>query len=379
MLRQFLIGYEYVPEVSRLVLKKFSNGWKSIYWVALLSLIVSGYYYFLASPRFATEVQFLVEEAGVQNDLSGLVSLGAISGSTRDSLIVKEFIESRTMAEKLDDEIDLKTHFQSSEVDVLSRLSRTATSEEYWQYYQKRISVYHDEMSDLILVEAQAFNPEYSMRLAKEIIKASEEFINNLGEKMVREQVGYAEVEVKRAHELMNEWQSKLLNFQQENRFFDPVQETGAMVNGINELQLQLIKAETRLKQLTAVMRENAPEVKAQKYLIESLNSQLSEERSKITSNPGNGIGRVNMDFQEISLSNSLATDLYKSSLVSLDKIRSQSLQKLKHLLIVEGPMLAEEAKYPRQLYSVVSWILAMLLVYFVINMLFAVIKEHRD
>merc|ERR1711879_452989 len=104
-----------------------------------------------------------------------------------------------------------------------------------------------------------------------------------------------------------------------------------------------------------------------------------SEERSRMTNNSSNGFSRVNIDFQEISLSNTLATDLYRSSLVSLDNIRSQSLQKLKHLLIVEAPILAEEAKYPSRLYSVASWVMAMLILYFMMRIVIAVVKEHRD
>lgn len=347
--------------------------------VLILMVVASGYYGMVASDRYAVETQFVIKESGAQVELSGLASLGAVSATAKDALVIKAFIESREMAEQLDKAIGLKAHFQTPDIDFVSRLPQEATSEMYLQYYLDLITVYHDEMSDIVRVEVQAFTPEFALLLGNTILEISEKFINELGDKMAKEQVRYAESEVERTHKLLKEWQRRLLVFQDKNRLFNPEQESGAILNGINELQLQSIKAEARLKELTAVMREDSPEVLAQKNLIRSLQQQLAEERQRMTDESGGGFSKINLDFQEITLGAELAGELYKSSLVSLDAIRSQALQKLKHVLVVEAPLLPQESKYPDRIYNIISWFIALMIAYFIVRMVIAVIKEHRD
>lgn len=345
----------------------------------VFTALIVVYFGVVASPRYAAESQFVVKESGAQTELTGLASLGAVTSSTRDSLIIKAFIESRAMAKKLNEAVGLRNHYEDSSVDFLSRLPADATAEEYLEYYQRHITVVHDETSDILEVELQAFDPEFALHASEVLLSIAEAFINDLGDKMAREQMAYAQGEVERAHGLLKNTQRDLLAFQEENRLFNPEQEGGAILEGVNTLQVELIKAQARLKELNAVMRDDSAEVRAQTNLIQSLEQQLKEERGRLTQEANGGFNKINMDFKELALNGELATDLYTSSLTSLESARSQAMQKLKHLLVVEAPLLPEEAKYPRRLYNIITWFVGLMLVYLIGRLLFAVIKEHRD
>ncbi|WP_051219374.1 hypothetical protein [Oceanobacter kriegii] len=345
----------------------------------VFTALIVVYFGVVASPRYAAESQFVVKESGAQTELTGLASLGAVTSSTRDSLIIKAFIESRAMAKKLNEAVGLRKHYEDSSVDFLSRLPADATAEEYLEYYQRHITVVHDETSDILEVELQAFDPEFALHASEVLLSIAEAFINDLGDKMAREQMAYAQGEVERAHGLLKNTQRDLLAFQEENRLFNPEQEGGAILEGVNTLQVELIKAQARLKELNAVMRDDSAEVRAQTNLIQSLEQQLKEERGRLTQEANGGFNKINMDFKELALNGELATDLYTSSLTSLESARSQAMQKLKHLLVVEAPLLPEEAKYPRRLYNIITWFVGLMLVYLIGRLLFAVIKEHRD
>ena len=83
--------------------------------VVLASLFVIGYYGIVASPRYASQAQFVVKQAGA-NELSipGLAAIGSASPSTRDALIVQEYIQSIEMAQALDQELGLKAHYENT-------------------------------------------------------------------------------------------------------------------------------------------------------------------------------------------------------------------------------------------------------------------------
>lgn len=348
--------------------------------VLLASILVVGYYTVIASPRYATSTQFVVKEAGTnETALMGIAALGTTSSSMRDALIIKEYVESREMAVALDKAIGLKAHYQNHEWDTLSRLSASATVEDYVDFYQKHISVRHDELSDIVHIEVQAFTPEYSLLLGQTLLEQSEQFINSLGDKMAKEQLAYAQKEVERLYTNMKDQQQQLVHFQNNNELYSPEEQGSALLTAIGNLQGQIITAQAKLKEMLAVMRDDAAEVKSQRILIKSLQQQLNEEQGKLTSDDQKSLNQITANFQEIKLNTELATGLYQAGLSSMEVVRADAYRKLKHLLIVQHPAQPETDQYPRRIYSIVTWFVSLLLVYLLGRLIWAIVKEHQE
>ena len=215
--------------------------------------------------------------------------------------------------------------------------------------------------------------------MSRQLLLISEEFINGLGDKMIREQLEYAQEAVTRAHGVLQEEQKKLLDFQDANRLYSPEQEGGAILQAVNNLQAQIIGEQAKLKNMLATMHDSIPAVKSQKDLIRSLEAQLQEEKKKLASPDAESFNKVTVEYGEIELEAALAADLYKSSLASLETIRAEAYQKLKHLLIIQYPALAEESKYPLRLYNIVTWSLVILVVYLLTILILAIVREHSE
>ena len=189
--------------------------------VLLLSLLVVFYYTLWASPRYVSEAQFVVKQAGSNElPLAGLAALGSVSSSMRDALVLQKYIESSAMAKALDEAVSLKAHYERSDWDVFSRLGAESTLEDYVKFYQQHISVMHDELSDVLYVEVQTFDAEYSLQVANALMSISEAFINNIGSKMAQEQMGYAQKEVERSYNVLREQQSSLIHFQDKFKLY---------------------------------------------------------------------------------------------------------------------------------------------------------------
>lgn len=348
--------------------------------VILASLLLVFYYTVLASPRYVSEAQFVVKEAGGHDSsLLGLSGLGAISPGMRDALILQTFLQSREMATALDKAVSLKKHYERSDWDFISKLATDSTMEDYVEYYQKHIQVIHDEMSDVLLVEVQTFDADYSLIVAQALLTISEKFINDLGAKMASEQMAYAQKEVERSYAILNKNQNKLINFQDKFKLFSPEQQSGALLTAINNIESSIITEETELKSLLAFMREDAPEVKAKNIRLASLREQLAQEKQRLTSDDQQSLNKINVNYQEIKLNTELAADLYKSALAGLEVVRAEAYRKLKHLLVIEQPSLAQEDKYPRRVHSILTWFIVLLLSYFIGRLILSIIKEHQE
>ncbi|OUS40447.1 lipopolysaccharide biosynthesis protein [Oleispira antarctica] len=348
--------------------------------VLLASAVVVFYYGVVASPRYVSESQFVVKQASSSDvPMLGLAALGSVSPSMRDALILQKYIQSREMAMALDESVSLKAHYERSDWDSFSKLANNSTTEDYIEYFQDHISVNHDEMSDVLYVEVQTFDAQYSLTVARTLLQLSEKFINNLGAKMAQEQMAYAQKEVERSYNVLSENQTTLISFQDKFELYNPEQRSGALANAINGLEGEIITQQTELKSLLAFMRKDAPEVKAKQIRVNALTEQLAEEKNRLTNNDKQSLNKINVSFNEIKLNTELALDLYKSSLVSLESVRAEAYKKLKHLLVIERPALAQQDKYPARIYSILTWFICLILLYFIGRLLISIVKEHQE
>jgi capsular polysaccharide transport system permease protein len=348
--------------------------------VMLASILLIIYFTLLASPRYVSEAQFVVKEAGGQDSsILGLSGLGAVSPGMRDALILQTFLQSREMATALDEAVSLKAHYELSNWDSFSKLSSNSTMENYVEYYQDHVQVIHDELSDVLMVEVQTFEADYSLTVTQALLSISETFINDLGSKMAREQMEYAQEEVKRSYAILIKNQTDLISFQNKFKLYSPEQQSGALLVAINNIDSSIIAEETELKSLLAFMRKDAPEVKAKKIRVAALREQLAQEKQRLTSEDQQSLNKININYQEIKLNTELAADLYKSALSGLEVVRAEAYRKLKHLLVIEHPALAQEDKYPRRIHSILTWFIVLLLGYFIGRLILSIIKEHQE
>jgi capsular polysaccharide transport system permease protein len=348
--------------------------------VLVASLFVILYYSVMASPRYVSQVQFVVKQASSGDiALAGLASFGATTPSMRDSLILKEYIGSREMAQALNKKLALKAHYESEQWDWFSRLHKNSSSEELIEYFQDHVVVKHDELSEILSVEVQSYQPEYSLKMAQILMESSDEFINKLGESMANQQLEYAQKDVDRAFKVLNEQQNKLLDFQNKHELYSPEQKGSALLSVITELETQIITLETEIKSLKAYLHNDNAEIVAKQYQVNALNEQLIEEKARLTSSDSQSLNQINASFQELKLNSELSVELYKSALASLEVVRAEAYKKLKYLLVVERPYLAQEAKYPKRLYSIATWFVVLLLIYGIGRLVFSIIKEHQE
>lgn len=364
---------------TRKTLKATIASLSSIVILATASILMVFYYISIASDRYVSLTQFVVEQSGSNEfQLGGLAALGGSSPALRDAQILKSYIESRQMAIALDQAVSLKAHYKRHDWDYFSRLHEEASTEAYVRYYQKHTTVIHDEISDIISVEVQTFEPEYSERVAQTILRLSERFINNLGDKMVADQVKYAEQDVTRTYQHLQESQSRLIQFQNDFELFSPEQQSSSLLTVIAQLEADIVQQEADLKSLLAFMRSSAPEVNAKQIRIDALRKQLAEEKSKLTNTDRESINKITVNYQEIKLNAELASQFYTASLAGLESVRADAFKELKHLLIIEHPAIAEEGKYPRRLYSIVTWFVILILIFSIYKLIIAIVNEHK-
>jgi len=371
----------------------------SFLWVIGCFAVACLYFGVIASDRYVSRSDVIIKQADQIKMLPDTLSMLGLGGSNhQDVLLVQEYLLSPDLLTRLDNQLALKAHYQSSDADYFSRLASDASREAFLEYYREHLSLRLDEISGVLIIELQAFDPVYGQQVVALILKEAEQFINTLSHKVAKEQLRFVEQEVDRAHHQLQQQKSRLLAYQDRYQLLSPESTSSARLGVVSKIEAELVSKQAELKQLRSYMRETAPAVIAVQSRVDALNQQLAQENDKLTrsghpavtsnsmnssdntnNNSGEAMNQITARYLDLQTEAALAADLYKTGLISLEQARVEAYRKLKHLLVVSQPSLAEEAEFPRRLYNLASVAVLLCLLYGLMVMGLATLREHQD
>lgn len=352
----------------------------SFLWVVACFAIAVIYFGLIASDRYVSRAELVVKQADQIKMLPDALSMLGIGGSNHeDVLLIQDYLKSPDLLNKLDKELGLKAHYQSHEIDYFSRLPNDVSREQFIEYYRNHLTLRLDDISGVLTVELQAFDPAYGQRVVSMMLKESEGFINKLGHQVALEQLAFVEKEVDRAYQRVQTEKAKVLDFQNTHHLISPESTSSARLGVVSQIEGQLAQQQAQLKQLQSYMKDTAPAVISVQARVDALTQQLEQEKARLTGTDKDAMNEVTARYIDVQTQASLAADLYKTGLISLEQARVEAYRKLKHLLVVSQPTLAQDAEYPRRLYNLATIGVLLCLLYGLIVMGLATLREHQD
>ncbi|MDY0921321.1 sugar transporter [Leclercia sp. CFBP8987] len=362
------------------------NSWKkslklgSFQWVLACFAVAVIYFGFIASDRFVSRAELVVKQADQIKMLPDALSMLGLGGNNhQDALLIQDYLKSADLLNKLDKELGLKAHYQSHKVDYFSRLPDNVSREEFLKYYREHLTLRLDDISGVLTIELQAFDPAYGQKVVGVMLKESEGFINKLGHQVALEQLAFVEKEVDRAYQRVQAEKAKVLEFQNTHHLISPESTSTARMSVVSQIEGQLAQQQAQLKQLQSYMKVTAPAVVSVQARVDALTQQLAQEQARLTGEDKNAMNEVTASYMDVQTQATLAADLYKTGLISLEQARIEAYRKLKHLLVISQPTLAEDAEYPRRLYNLATIGVLLCLLYGLLVMGLATLREHQD
>lgn len=344
------------------------------------------YYAFLAADRYVSESIITVKQAddtgpsGSGGAAASLV-LGLPMGgaSSTDAVYLRDYIYSVDMLKHLDAAAGLRKLYEAQKRDLFFRLFAGASQEWFLWYYRNRVSVGLDPQSSILYLSVEGFEPEQALLINREIVAQAERFINEISHRMAREQMGYAETYLHQAQDRYQNSKDRLIDFQNKHQLFDPIAQAQAKAGLGNELEEELTRDETELRNELTFLNERSYQVVALKNKINATKAQIQELRQRTASEEGQELNELAGDFQRLSFDAQFAEDTYKASLATVEKIRLETSRKLKHVVVIATPTRPEWPLYPRRIYNLATLLLMLALLYGITRLVLAIIEDHRD
>ena len=341
--------------------------------------VITVYQGLIATDRYESLASIYITEAKADSgsfDLS-MLGLSTSSSSSRDILVLKAFIESPTLLEKLDEDVGLLDHYASSGADFFSRLSADEEREYALEYYNDMVTATLDEEAQLLEISVQTFDPAYSQRVLDRILYHSQKFIDNLNEKVSRSQLLFFEGVVQKSEEELMEEKKVLQEFQQKNKIFSTEIASQTIAGTISGLEQQLAVKQAEIASKEGSLGENSPTLIRLKAESDALRQQIEKENERLAGGSGRTLSELDSELRDINLQIEYKTLRYKAHLEALEAAQLETARRMRFLTIVSAPTMPEASLFPRRGYNILTGAILALMVYFMVSVSLAVMREH--
>ena len=347
------------------------------------SVLAALYWGLFASDRYVSEAHVVIQHTDQASGESGKIGglLGGVGGgSSSDQLLLRDHLLSIDMLAALDAKLNLRAHYSDWHRDPISRMwFSDAKLEWFHAHYLSRVAVEFDDYSGILAIKAQAYDPKMAHAIAAMLVAEGERFMNVLGHRLAQEQVSFLEKQVTDLSQRVLQARQIVLEFQNQKGLISPEATAGAFAATVNRLESQLTDLQTRRTAMLGYLMPQSPNVVELNMQIAAVEKQLEREKARLTSGTDRTLNRTVEEYQRLELNAQFALDIYKAALAGLERGRVDATRTLKKVSVLQNPFVPQYPIEPRRIYNTVVFILIALLIAGIMQLIAAIIRDHRD
>jgi len=311
------------------------------------------YLHQVAADQYASTVGFSVrtEEAGTPMDLLGGIT-GVSSGSSSDTDILYEFIQSQNLVSRVDSLIDLRALYSKPGYDPVFAFDPSGSIEDLVAYWGRMVKIFYDSATGLIEVRVTAFAAQDAQDIARIIFSESSLMINRLSAIARSDTTRYAQDDLNVAVARLKTARQNVARFRNENQIVDPTIDIQGQMGLLNTLQQQLAEAVIEQDLLRETAGENDPRIEQTGRRIAVIEARITEERKKfgVSDAGGEAYSTLITEYEGLSVEREFAEQAYLSALGAFDIARAEAHRQSRYLAAYVEPTLAETSIYPKRL-----------------------------
>lgn len=353
-----------------------------LFFVFLPTLLTGFYYYRVATPLFATEAEFLIQQssspAAAASGLGGLLS-GSPLATSLDSITVQGYLQSRDAMMRLDSDHGFRAHFSDPLIDPIQRLAPDATLEAAYKLYARNVKISYDPTEGLIKMEVSATDPQVSVAFAKALITYAEEQVDQLTLRLRGDQMQGARESYDKAEAEMLAAQRRVVDLQERYKILSSEAEVGLLTSQIGVLESQLTTDRLSLQQMESNQSPNLARMDPLKRRIAALEGEIASLRSKMTESQGGGASLATVQSELLVAQADVETRqlLLAQSLQAMESARVEANRQVRYLSVSVNPVAPDEPTYPRAFENTMVALLFFAGIYLMISMTVAILREQ--
>jgi capsular polysaccharide transport system permease protein len=350
--------------------------------VVLPVLLATVYYGLIASDQYVSESRFVIRAPNMRQPqtsvLANLIQTTGMGDGQMQTDEVMDYIRSRNGLADLQKRIDVKTRFENSGADFLSRYPRPFLPDRFerlHRYYNQMVDIHVDHDTGSAVLTVQAFSPQDAHDLNANLLDLSEQFVNLLNGRAQHQAIAEAERRVGMAEDRLRGARLSLRTYRNSAALLDPAKQATGVLELSNQLVAQQAAARAQL-QLTMQVAPNNPAIPALRQRIAAIGAQVDVQNGRVVGTKS-GIASKLSDYEKLMVEQDFATQMLSAAAASLEQARNDAQRQQFYLERVVQAGEPDMSTLPKRFQSILIVLATMLCVYFIGWMLVVGIIEH--
>lgn len=350
--------------------------------VVVPTIAATIYFGLLASDVYISQSQFVVRspDKPAASGLGIFLKNVGFSNAGDEIFISQDFIKSRDALKGLNQDSQVEKAFGNPSVSIFDRFNPfgwNGTFEDLYDYYVGKVGVEHDSTSSITTLTVKAFTPQDAKRMNERLLEQAEGLVNRLNSRGEVDLLGYAQREAREAEVEARRASQALAAFRNTQGLVDPERQATVQLQLVSKLQDEVIAARLQLQQLQVLAPEN-PQVPILRTRIAGLSRQIDAELGRAAGG-SRSLSASAVRYQRLALDREYADKRLAGALASLQEARNEARRKQAYVERIVEPNLPDEAKEPRRLRGIIAVFALAMIVWAILTMLIAGIREHAQ
>lgn len=346
-----------------------------------LPTAVAGYYYYnIATPLYATNSEFNIQQAESQaaGGLGGLFQ-GTGLATQQDSTTVQSYLQSRDAMQRLDAELGFQSHWTGPNIDALWRLEPDATNEATYALYQSKVRLGYDPTEGILKMEVIAADPQTSQAWSERLISYAEEQVDSMTQRLRNDQMQGARESFEEAERRVIDAQAKVLDLQERLGVLDPLTETSSLMSQITQFETQLRTKQLELDQVLANARPQQARVDTLRGEIGRLRDLVQELRSSMTDTVDGtaSLARISGELRIAEADLATRQLLLQQAASQMESARVEANRQTRYITVGVSPIAPDEPTYPRAFENTLLAFAIFAGIYLMLSLTVSVLREQ--
>lgn len=340
------------------------------------------YFFLIASDQYVSESRFVVkapnQRSGQISTFANLIQTTGLSAGQEQADQVIDFVRSRSALEKLSSEIPVKQVYGGGDVDLLSGFPlpwQQDAFEDLYKYYQGKVQISRDTDTGLVVLRTLAFTPKDARNLNEQLLRQSEELVNQLNQRARRSAIAEAEGRVVEAEQRVAAASRAMANYRRKTQLVDPLKQATGVVEIANRLITERAALDAQLSTLQRLTPDH-PSIPALRQRISSLTKEIDKQTAQLVGGPDTISDKL-PGYEALALEQEFSSQLLALARGSLEQARTDALKQQFYLERVVDPNVPDLPEYPHALRNVLTILGFALFLYFILWMFVVGILEH--
>ena len=357
-------------------------------WLFLLIVVIptllSCYYFILvASKVYISEAHFVVRSPQRQTvmGLTAMLQGAGFSHSQNDSYAVHDYILSRDALKILEKEFKFKTLFSQKKIDIFNRfgaLDFDTSFEALYRYYQdKVVKIKFDTVSSITTIEIKAFSTDMAYQINEKLLKMMEQFISQLNKKGRTDILKAAKEELALSEKEAVEARINIASYRSKTSTVDPGKQSERQLLQVSKLNDALIEAKTQLALLKRVASGNS-QISMLEARVKELKAEIRKEKRKITGSNNTSLVSQTSRYEQLAMEQEFANEHYSAAVIAYQQALEEVQRKQLYLERIVQPNKPDYTMYPRKVRSIFATFILSFLIWGILHMLLAGVREHK-